>query len=107
MHGDARGHRIAVVSDTVVNGPGGLLELIASHDFGVVQLPPATLPAQAVDGWIESVIDHVEEFRRHGYTIVAVLDAGDPAAAAVAELSLPTCTSLDRPGEVARFLTGA
>jgi hypothetical protein len=80
MEGDARGFRIAVCADALVNPePGGLdaLEVCQRSGFGVMQLPATWYPEDVAAGWLEQVAEQLDEYLRHGYAVVLVTRAGD------------------------------
>ena len=82
MEGDERGFRIAVCADALVNPePGGLdaLAVCARAGFGVMQLPATWYPEEVAAGWLEQVAEQLDEYLRHGYDVVLVTRAGDPA----------------------------
>jgi len=89
VKGDDRSGRVAVVSDAVLNPPPGapdVIGAIADSGWGVIALPPPSLPAAATRAWAAGAADQARELARHGMTIVAVLDDGDDdARAALAE----------------------
>ena len=83
MEGDARGFRIAVCADALVNPePGGLdaLEVCRRAGFGVMQLPATWYPDDVAFAWLEQVAEQLDEYLRHGYAVVLVLPARDAAA---------------------------
>jgi hypothetical protein len=82
MEGDARGFRIAVCADALVNPePGGLdgLAVCARAGFGVMQLPATWYPEEVAAGWLEQVAEQLDEYLRHGYAVVLVTRAGEDA----------------------------
>ncbi len=82
MEGDARGFRIAVCADALVNPePGGLdaLEVCRRTGFGVMQLPATWYPDDVSAAWLEQVAEQLDEYLRHGYAVVLVTRAGDAA----------------------------
>jgi hypothetical protein len=84
MEGDARGFRVAVCADGLVNPePGGLdaLEVCERTGFGVMQLPATWYPDDVAAGWLEQVAEQLDEYLRHGYAVVLVTIAGDADAA--------------------------
>ena len=82
MNGDARGWRIALVPDALINPParpGGalpdVLRVLEASGYGVLQLPP---PGE--HGALLAVIgDQIAEYAHHGYAVVAIGVRGDPA----------------------------
>jgi DNA-binding transcriptional LysR family regulator len=80
MEGDARGFRVAVCADALVNPePGGLdaLAVCARAGFGVMQLPATWYPEEVAVGWLEQVAEQLDEYLRHGYAVVLVTRAAD------------------------------
>ena len=80
MEGDARGFRVAVCADALVNPePGGLdaLAVCARAGFGVMQLPATWYPEEVAAGWLEQVAEQLDEYLRHGYAVVLVTCAGN------------------------------
>lgn len=81
MSEDARGWRIALVPDTLINAPAGestavpdVLGLLEVNGYGVLQLPP---PGE--HGRLLAVIaDQVAEYAHHGYAVVAIGMRGEP-----------------------------
>ena len=75
MNGDARGWRVALVPDTLINPPGraraalpDALGVLEASGYGVLQLPP---PGE--HGLLLAVIaDQVAEYAHHGYAVVAI-----------------------------------
>jgi hypothetical protein len=87
VHGDARSRRVAVVPDALLNPPDGApdrLAALAAAGWGVVALPPAGLPDDALAGWRQAVLDEVTTFLDGGYE-VALVGPDDPEAQALAE----------------------
>jgi len=77
---DARGWRIALVSDALINPPRpsaalpDVLHVLELSGYGVLQLPP---PGE--HGLLLAVIaDQVAEYAHHGYAIVAIGLRGEP-----------------------------
>lgn len=75
MNGDARGWRLALVPDVLINprdpARGALpdaLGVLAANGYGVLQLPPPGNhgPLLAV------IADQVAEYAHHGYAVVAI-----------------------------------
>ena len=81
---DARGRRVALVSDSLLEGA---LDALSAEGFGIIQLPPDSLDEPTVAAWLEQVAEHVEEFQRTGYEVVLVSDGRHDEALAV--LGLP------------------
>lgn len=73
MNGDARGWRIALVPETLINprdgaAPPDALGVLEANGYGVLQLPP---PGK--HGLLLAVIaDQVAEYAHHGYAVVAI-----------------------------------
>lgn len=104
MKDDGRSRRVALISDTVLNPPPGgpdVIGAVADAGWGVIALPPPSLPAAATRAWAAGAADQARELARHGMTVVAVLDAGDPdgraaltdALAADPPLTVPSLAS--------------
>jgi hypothetical protein len=85
---DPRSRRVAVVADSLFEQT---LDELHDLGFGVVQLPPAELDAQATAAWLEQAAEHVAEFRRNDYEVVLVDDGLHTTAldSALAELGVP------------------
>jgi hypothetical protein len=81
MSADPRARRVAVVADSLL---APLRPELQSQGYGVIQLPPAGLPADVAAEWLEQVSEHVEEFVRTGYSVVLADDG-----AYALELDLP------------------
>ena len=81
---DARGRRVALLSDSLLEGS---LDALAAEGFGIIQLPPDGLDGPTVAAWLEQVAEHVEEFQRTGYDVVLVSDGRHDEA--LAALGLP------------------
>jgi hypothetical protein len=82
VEGDARGFRVAVCADALVNPePGGLdaLAVCERTGFGVMQLPATWYPDDVAAGWLEQVAEQLDEYLRRGYAVVLVTCAGDAA----------------------------
>ena len=81
MNGDARGWRMALVPDTLINprdrGRAALpnvLGVLTACGYGVLQLPP---PGE--HGLLLAVIaDQVAEYAHHGYAVAAIGVRGEP-----------------------------
>jgi hypothetical protein len=75
MDRDERSFRIALVADELVNPAPGGLDVLAELEcggWGAIALPPTWYPADVAAPLLEQVAEHVEEFVRHGYTVVLV-----------------------------------
>ena len=81
MNGDARGWRMALVPDALINPPAGaaaplpdVLRILEANRYGVLQLPPV-----GEHGLLLAVIaDQVAEYSHHGYAVVAIGVHGIP-----------------------------
>ena len=81
MHRDARGGRVAVVPDSIVNPlPGGQDHLVslAADGWGVIALWPRAVDASAQAVWVEAVVEEVITLLDDGYE-VALVQVDDPA----------------------------
>ena len=77
MNGDARGWRLALVPDALINPPDrephravlpDVLGVLEANGYGVLQLPPL-----GRHGLLLAVIaDQVAEYAHHGYAVVAI-----------------------------------
>jgi hypothetical protein len=75
VEGDARGRRVAVIADRFVNPEDGAVDgmaVLEEEGWGAIQLPPAHYPAKVRAALLEHVVEAVEEFLRHDYTVVAI-----------------------------------
>ncbi|HLZ97219.1 MAG TPA: hypothetical protein VKP66_04680 [Steroidobacteraceae bacterium] len=81
MNGDARGWRIALIPDTLINPRDraaaplpNVLGVLEASGYGVLQLPP-----QGEHGLLLAVTaDQVAEYAHHGYAVVAIGVRGEP-----------------------------
>jgi hypothetical protein len=81
MSGDARGWRMALVPDALINPPAraaapltDVLPILEANRYGVLQLPPV-----GEHGLLLAVIaDQVAEYSHHGYAVVAIGVHGIP-----------------------------
>ena len=81
MSGDARGWRMALVPDALINPPAraaaplpDVLHILEANRYGVLQLPPV-----GEHGLLLAVIaDQVAEYSHHGYAVVAIGVHGIP-----------------------------
>lgn len=81
MNGDARGWRMALLPDSLVNPAqaegAARLDVLAALDasgYGVLQLPPPGEYAQL----LAVIADQVAEYSHHGYAIIAIELRGEP-----------------------------
>jgi hypothetical protein len=72
---DARGWRVALVPDTLINGPDpapaalpDVLSVLEASGYGVLQLPPPGSHRLL----LAVIADQVAEYAHHGYAVVAV-----------------------------------
>jgi len=72
---DARGWRIALVPDTLINAPAAgssalpdVLEVLEVNGYGVLQLPPPGEHRLL----LAAIADQVAEYAHHGYAVVAI-----------------------------------
>lgn len=75
MEDDARGFRVALIADELVNPRhGGIdgLAVLERAGWGAVQLPPAAYPEAVAAPLLEQVAEQAEEFARHGYALAIV-----------------------------------
>ena len=81
MKKDARGWRMALAADTVVNPPDqgrarlpDVLRVLEASGYGVLQLPPPGEHSQL----LAVIADQVAEYAHHGYAVVAIGVRGEP-----------------------------
>ena len=80
MSGDARGWRMALVPDILVNPPDcaralpDVLRVLEASNYGVLQLPPAGEHSLL----LAVIADQVAEYAHHGYAVVAIGVHGEP-----------------------------
>jgi len=76
---DRRSWRVALVHDSIVNAHAGgsaahdarlLFHALVDLGFGIVQLPPADLPAAATATAIELALDQMTDYASNGYRTV-------------------------------------
>ena len=96
MKGDARGYRVAVVADSLLDR---LLPMLEEERWGAIQLPPRSLDAETVAAWLEHVGEHVAEFRRNGYAVVLLDDGAHELS-----LEVPALRASGDVGEARSFL---
>lgn len=82
---DPRGGRVAVVADSLLESN---LDDLRIGNWGVVQLPPTELDADAADAWLVLAAEQIAEYQRTGYELKLVDDGTwrEPLAAALARL---------------------
>ena len=78
---DARGWRMALVPDTLINTPAragrvlpDVLRVLEASGYGVLQLPPAGEHSLL----LAVIADQVAEYAHHGYAVVAIGVPGKP-----------------------------
>ena len=81
MSADARGWRIALVPDRLLNPPEGggstrpdVLSVLEANGYGVLQLPPPGNHRVL----LAVIADQIAEYAHHGYAVVAVGLRGEP-----------------------------
>jgi hypothetical protein len=81
VSGDARGWRMALVPDALINprAPArtalpNVLDVLTANGYGVLQLPPPGEHALL----LAVIADQVAEYAHHGYAVVAVGVHGEP-----------------------------
>jgi hypothetical protein len=81
VSGDARGWRMALVPDALLNPPPhtscrlpDVLNVLETNGYGVLQLPPAGEYRRL----LAVVADQVAEYAHHGYAVVAIGLRGEP-----------------------------
>lgn len=75
MEDDARGFRVALIADELVNPrDGGIdgLAVLERAGWGAVQLPSAAYPDEVAGPLLEQVAEQAEEFARNGYVLAIV-----------------------------------
>jgi len=100
VKGDRRSLRVALVSDAVMNSPGGsedAFTLLADSGWGLIGLAPEALPDADAAAWAAGAADQARELARHGVRVVAVLDADDGRAEAQLVRALATPPELAVP----------
>jgi hypothetical protein len=73
--GDARGYRVALIADELVNPASGGIDGLAaleSAGWGAIQLPSGDYPDDVAAPLLELVAEQTEEFTRHGYTVAVI-----------------------------------
>jgi hypothetical protein len=73
--GDARGYRVALIADELVNPSAGGIDGLAELEragWGALQLPAQAYPDTVAGPMLEQAAEQAEEFARHGYTLAIV-----------------------------------
>jgi hypothetical protein len=73
--GDARGYRVALIADELVNPAAGGIDGLAELEragWGAMQLPAGAYPDAVARPMLEQAAEQAEEFARHGYTLAVV-----------------------------------
>jgi len=81
LRGDARGRRVIVVPDSIVNPPDGApdhLPTLAAEGWGVIALSPAEGGKSARAAWVDIVVEQVITLLDDNYE-VALVQGADPA----------------------------
>lgn len=81
MNGDARGWRMALVPDSLINPPHpvrtalpDVLGVLEASGYGVLQLPPPGEHRLL----LAVIADQIAEYSHHGYAVLAVGVRGEP-----------------------------
>ena len=81
MSGDARGWRVALVPDALVNPPADpaadfpdVMRVLEANRYGLLQLPPPGSHSLL----LAVIADQVAEYAHHGYAVVAIGIHGEP-----------------------------
>jgi hypothetical protein len=100
VRGDARSFQMALVAEPELEP---LLEILDTERFGALQLPPAGLDPETASMWLEQVAEHVAEFVRNDYVVVALDDGtyGDELGQAFSGLGVGPLPRLRVPAEEA------
>lgn len=83
MSGDARGWRIALVPDALLNpfdnasSRPDALRILDAHGYGILQLP-STEGSDDPSLLLAVIADQVAEYAHHGYAVVAIGLRGEP-----------------------------
>ena len=75
MDEDARGFRVALIADELVNPPAGGLDGLAvleEQDWGAIQLPAAEYPDDVAAPLLDQAAEQAEEFARNGYRLAVI-----------------------------------
>jgi hypothetical protein len=113
MDADARGHRVALVADELVNPAAGGIDGLAALQaagWGAIQLPSGRYPEAVAAPLLEQAAEQAEEFARNGYVLAVVgrREGLDQALAAYGVEGLPALVPRST-AQLERFLarTGA
>ena len=83
IRGDARGRRIAIVPDFMVNPesvlyegvvgrPGHAFEALIEDGWGIMKPPPHVLPDASAMHALATIAGDAVDYQRHGYTVTIV-----------------------------------
>jgi hypothetical protein len=108
VQSDERGFRMAVVTDELVNTPPPGLDVLGVLErtgWGAIVLPPSWYPDDVKTELNEQFAEHIEEFLRHGYSVVCV-GSCEPLTAPLTALGLaiPDSISPSDDAELEQFL---
>ena len=81
MHGDGRSRRVVVVPDAILNPPPGApdrLGELALGGWGVIALPPPSLPADISSPLVAAAVAEVVALLEGGYEVALLPAADDP-----------------------------
>ena len=86
---DARGLRVAIVADVLVNPtsafyedlaprPGPVLDLLVDDGWGIMKAPPPFLSDEAIKASLATIAGDALEYRKHGHDVVVLVADGYP-----------------------------
>ena len=81
MRTDGRSRRVAVVPDAIVNPPPGARDRLGEltlAGWGVIALPPPSLPAEISHPLVAAAVDQVIALLDGGYQVALLPAADDP-----------------------------
>jgi hypothetical protein len=81
MRSDGRSRRVAVVPDAIVNPPPGARDRLSEltlAGWGVIALPPPSLPAEISHPLVAAAVDQVIALLDGGYEVALLPAADDP-----------------------------
>ena len=108
QHPDARGFKVALVQGELLQPTEGrvdALKVLASEDWGAIQLPSADYPDEVAAPLLDQVAEQTEEFARHGYTLALVGSrAGLEQALERYGLAVPPAIEPDAADQLRAFL---